>query len=327
MKKLKTLLLMCLIMFSVCGCGIVNKFEPTLVEVKNPDNTYSYKNSRGKIVFSHLEYQLFFNNGFSVYEENGKYGVVNTKGKIVIQPIYDWLEGYQDGMCACFYEDSDEVKILYYNDEGKVAIQPMVACETSFSDLYDCNFYNGIAVYRNPKNHKYGYIDKTGKTVLSTIYDWAEPFKSDITVVSINGNYKFIDRTGKEALKIKCQLMQPFSDGLAAIMVGGKWGYIDKTGNWVIKPQYGSFSGHDGEEIACDFYKGYTGVYLGNGQAYDMNDEPQKFALIDKTGKILNGVRYDGFFQTRDEKGETIYHVVKNGEEYRINYCGKRINY
>ena len=57
--------------------------------------------------------------------------------------------------------------------------------------------------------NKYGYIDKTGKTVLDAIYDWAEPFKSDITVVSINGKYKFIDRTGKEALKIKCQYMQP----------------------------------------------------------------------------------------------------------------------
>lgn len=324
MQRLKIFLLMGLIMFATCGCVVKESLEPTLTEIVNSDNTYSYTNSKGKMIFSHIESQLSFKDGYAVCIKNEKYGVVNTKGEIVIEPIYEWIDGFNDGMCACFYEDSDEVKILYYNDKGKIAIQPMVADVTLFSsNSYDCNFYNGLALCRNPKTHKYGYIDKTGKLVIDTIYDTAEPFKSNVTAVSINGKYKFIDKTGKVSLTLKCQCMQAFSDGLAAVMVDGKWGYVDVTGNWVIKPQYGSFEGHDGEDIACDFYKGYAGVYLGSGQAWGMESKKHKFAIIDKTGKIVNGKKYDYMFQTRNEKGETIYQV----DEYWVNYRGERINY
>ena len=327
MKKFKILLLLCCILFSVCGCGKVKEIEPTLKEIKNSDYTYSYKNSKGKIIFSHLSYQLFFKDGLSVYEKDGKYGVVNTNGDTVIEPMYNWVAGYNDGMCACFYESNEKTYLVYYDDKKRFAIEPM-RCDVTLnsSNGYDCSFYNGIALYRNPDTHKYGYIDKKGKLIIPAIYDWAEPFISDITVVFINNKWKFIDKTGKVSLQFKCQQMQPFSDGLAAVMVDYKWGYINKSGNWVIKPQYGSFEDGDGEYIAYNFYKGYTGVYLGVGQASSIENYPQCFALIDKTGKILDGKKYDNLYQTQNEKGEMIYHVVKNGEMYWINYCGKRIN-
>ena len=51
--------------------------------------------------------------------------------------------------------------------------------------------------------------------------------------------------------------------------------------------------GHDGEEIAYPFIDGYAAVYLGKDQAYRSDVHKGQFALIDKTGKILNGKKYD----------------------------------
>ena len=64
---------------------------------------------------------------------------------------------------------------------------------------------------------------------------------------------------------------------------GTSWGYIDETGNYIIPPQFGSFEGHDGEEIAYPFIDGYAAVYLGKGQAYRSDVHKGQFALIDKT--------------------------------------------
>lgn len=188
-------------------------------------------------------------------------------------------------------------------------------------------FKNGYSVIND--GEKYGVVNTRAEYVIPAIYD---------SIRDENGLYVcltetvdgiktfFIDVTGNVKYSFNTEFVQAFSDGLAAVMINNKWGYIDKTGKWVIKPQYGGYEDSDCRPFAGDFYKGYTGVYLGSGEVspYDTNlIKTNLFAIIDKRGNIVK--RYDFLLPIQNERGEQEYTVIKNNKSYLVNYCGKVI--
>lgn len=330
-KKNIVLVSALLLVLSTCGCtNPVNKIldnfkkpEPELVEIQNSDYSYTYRNSDGDIVFDKIN-KLNFVENLAVYNKDGKYGLVNKAGEIVVEPIYDFIEDFHDGMSAFFIQDiSDYVKVGYFNNKGEVAIEPMpVAYTLQSCDTYDVNFYNGVALYRQPKTYKYGFIDKTGNFIIKPIYQWAEPFKGRLAPVTTGNKFGYIDITGKLVLPYKYVYADVFSEGLAAVYNGKTWGYIDETGNYAISSQFGSYEGHDGEEIANPFIDGYAAVFLGNGQAYRSDIYKGKFALIDKEGKIVDGKKYDSLWLTFDEAGKATYEASIGNKYYTLNSKG-----
>ena len=52
------------------------------------------------------------------------------------------------------------------------------------------------------------------------------------------GKLGYIDKTGKVVISQQFDDVSPFSEGLAWAGIGDKCGYIDKTGNYVIAPQF-----------------------------------------------------------------------------------------
>ena len=162
-----------------------------LIQVHNTDYTYTYKTQDGNIIFSNLEQQLFFIEGIATIAKAGKYGLVNKSGEYIVEPIYDYISEFHDDMCAFFIQDiTSFVKIGYFNNKSEVAIEPIPAdLQLNSGYSYDYNFYNGIAMYRQHKTYKYGFIDKSCKFIIEPIYTWAEPFKGNlapVTDISIN---------------------------------------------------------------------------------------------------------------------------------------------
>lgn len=333
-KKICVFICVSLMIITTCGCTNPfvknNETQPPnieLIEIQNSDYTFTYKTTDGKIIFNKIPDQLDFADGLAVITENGKYGIVNKLGEKVVEPIYDYISGYQNGLCAFFIQDiSQNVKIGYFNTKGEVAIEPKEVELSLFSGYsYDYNFYNGLALYRNPKNYKFGFIDTTGKLVIDTMYDWAEPFTGEFAPVTKGNKYGYINTSGTLVVPYKFVFAENFSDGLAAVYNGSTWGYIDETGNYVIPSKFGSYEGHDGEEIANPFIDGYTAVYLGKGQALNSDIYKGQFALIDKTGKILNGQKYDYLRAIPNGRNKVTYEVRLNGEDFMLNSVGQKI--
>lgn len=312
-KNFYLILAVCAILTVTCGC--TNHFaneqvkDRKLIEIQNSDYTFTYKTEDGDIIFSNLEQQLSFVDGISVIAKEGKFGLVNRAGEYVVEPVYDYMSDFHDGMSAFFIQDiTGGVKIGYFNLKGEMAIEPIPAdIHLNSGYSYDYNFYNGIAMYRQPQTYKYGYLDKTGKFIIEPIYQWAESFKGNLAPVTKGDKFGYINTSGTLILPYKFVFADAFSDGLAAVYDGNVWGYIDETGNYVIQPQFGSYEGHDGEEIANPFIDGYAAVYLGKGQAYRSDIYKGQFALIDKTGKILNGQKYDSLYLRYSETGKAKY--------------------
>ena len=169
-------------------------------------------------------------------------------------------------------EFSNSFQILPYKDSGH-------------------QFSEGLLAVENDDG-KWGFIDKTGKKVISPKYLGASEFKDNLAQVqtsitnimhnkimtAIDGTVTIIDKTGKEIVPIQKKYMDiaEFSDDLALFCTEGEkvCGYIDKNGKEVIvlqrvKPGCEGFK----EGLACVFEEDEF--------------EKRKYGYIDKSGNIV----------------------------------------
>jgi hypothetical protein len=116
---------------------------------------------------------------------------------------------------------------------------------------------------------KYGYIDRTGKTVIAPQFENTMGFNEGLAATKMNGKYGYIDAKGNWVIKPQFDFTYMFSDGLAMVRVGKQYAWIDKKGNQVIAPQ-------DFDEVAMGFTEGRLAVKK-NG----------KWGYIDRTGKMI----------------------------------------
>lgn len=100
------------------------------------------------------------------------------------------------------------------------------------------NFAQGLAPVKFT-NQKYGFIDRGGKTVIAAKYDLASGFVDGLAIVQIDGKMGAIDRRGKLVIRpVYLNSAWEFQAGLLAVKQGDLWGFVDKQGQMVIKPQF-----------------------------------------------------------------------------------------
>jgi hypothetical protein len=82
-----------------------------------------------------------------------------------------------------------------------------------------------------------GYIDQTGKVVVSQIYANTARFSEGRgRVEAVSGKFGFVDANGKVVVPLKFDDAGDFHEGLARVSVAGKSGFIEDDGAWVIRP-------------------------------------------------------------------------------------------
>jgi hypothetical protein len=70
---------------------------------------------------------------------------------------------------------------------------------------------------------KWGFIDKTGKVIVTPKYDDAMSFSEGLARVLLNGKVGLIDKTGKEIVPPKYDEVRDFHEGLARVKLNGEW--------------------------------------------------------------------------------------------------------
>ncbi|HNC45726.1 MAG TPA: WG repeat-containing protein, partial [Acidobacteriota bacterium] len=101
------------------------------------------------------------------------------------------------------------------------------------------SFSEGLAVIQFTQDGKCGYIDKSGKLVISPEFELAESFSEGLAAVRIDCNlWGYINRTGKLVIEPQFRSVKRFSGGLAEITIGERWGYINQSGKviWMSGP-------------------------------------------------------------------------------------------
>ncbi len=146
------------------------------------------------------------------FDPHNKWGFVDSSGKVVIEPKYEAVKPFSEGLAAVVKDR----RWGYIDKEGKEAIEPKYDVVTPFS--------NDLAAVS--KGGKWGYIDKTGKLVIPLNYDDAHPFSEEYAGVKEGNTWSYIDKTGK-SIAGGYKDIGKFACGLGAFKSDQGWGYID----------------------------------------------------------------------------------------------------
>jgi hypothetical protein len=186
----------------------------------------------------------------------------------------------------------------YIDRQGRVVIPPQYSAFMNQGG----DFFDGLA-HVTTSDHRYFYIDATGKRVLRSVLFGAE-FSEGLTITWSGSKKKsgYMDRNGNQVIAEKFDGGRNFSEGLALVILDGKHGYIDHSGNLAIPA---------GFPWASDFADGHA-LVIENGPCqrvgygpcemapysvperfgFDLrvpapSTERCKYSVIDRTGKVV----------------------------------------
>lgn len=217
-----------------------------------------------------------------------KYGFINSKGDILVEPVYDDASEFSEGLACVAIGDM----YGYIDQKGEIAIEP------KFENAW--SFHQGRAKIEI-EDH-YGYIDKTGKIIIEPQFPRAENFSEGLAVVKIEDKYGYIDKAGQVVIKPEFDNAKHFSEGFAAIRIGEKYGYIDKTGQVIIKPQFDNVRNFS-EGLAVIEVRKWKFIW--------------KWGYINKSGQMVVEPQYYQALQIREGLGNVC---SAQGWGYRYNY-------
>jgi hypothetical protein len=238
-----------------------------LYPVMGNTGKWGYVNSKGKLIIDYLyDHADFFTEGAAVVSVNEKYGLIGLSSEVIIEPQYAYIGRFSEGWAHVVKYEGDAVLHGFINKNGEVV----------YKDFYNNNtgdFHDGLAVFEKDLN--FGYSNTRGDIVIQPEYFMAYDFSEGLAVVANESDkHGFIDKTGKLVIPFLFEhnfegayLYEGFSEGIAAVCEDGKFGYIDEKGNYVIEPVYdyaGRFNDGAALVVADGFY-GYidkTGKYI-----------------------------------------------------------------
>lgn len=167
-----------------------------------------------------IEDNQAFSGEYLRYMSDGKLGLIDIKGQVVLPPIYKRIFDFQDGY-AKVMQDSTRFGDNQYglvNTNGKEIIRCM---------------YDGLDVLSNGRimvlaQQKYGFLNKQGQVAIPFEYDSAIRFEDNISVVSKGRHYGVIDIYGRQVLPFEYDRLKYLGKACFAAYSNGKWQIIDK---------------------------------------------------------------------------------------------------
>ena len=262
------------------------------------------------IIKDNLSYDAInaFSEGYAVVKKGSKYGLVDSNGKEIVAPKYDYVANVSGGMAVVGNNTDGDTstggnsggngidKYGYINTRG----QEIVSLKYDFA----YSFYDGLAAVGYYYEHEVktgdllfpailrrdanlGFIDNSGKEVIPLTYeDCAQivhvsgsydpkGFSEGAASVCKNGKWGAIDKSGKTIVPFTFESLNSFHDGLASYRSGNSGGFVNKSGKTVI-------SGY----LGWDFYDGRCVVWKYTSGDY-------KYGVIDTAGKIIVPFSYD----------------------------------
>jgi hypothetical protein len=220
------------------------------------------------------------------FEQDGKYGCMDLDGKILIEPLFDGVGDFSEGLAPVMKgkrttDDEGEASITdrrwgYVDQQGKLAIPLQFEGAEEFS--------SGLACTHRPGSIDFEYIDHSGKVVLnaSKLVKGPTQFMSSGTsfqegrlALNVDGRGEnvpysiHVDQSGKLIGTQKDRRwVSSFSEGLASFgrRYRDKIGFVNLAGKVAIEPAF---------DAVGEFHEGFCRVRI--------KDE---WKFIDKQGAI-----------------------------------------
>lgn len=204
---------------------------------------------------------------------NGKYGYMDTRGRIIIPPVYDQAYDFNDGRALVGNANSQgETGYQLIDKDGKVR------ASIQLSDaLLDTRPADERLLFRKLHSCHIGFLDMQGIPILYLAKDIqrASRFQWGLAVVCTAGRYGLIDREGTMTIPPVYEKLSVAGPGRVALSKGNLWAIADAAGTPLCGFQFDSI-GH--------YYQGGFAVARRKGESM----------LIDRRGNVLENSRCAG---------------------------------
>ena len=222
------------------------------------------------------------NYNYFLTEEEGRYGVIDKKGNIVIKPEYDYIQipDPERSVFICLFnydENSNDYSSKVINENGEEILT---------------NYENVRAIPRNNTTRKYLYQNK-------------------ILSYQNNGKYGLINLNGEKITSAVYSLIETldYKDGALKVCKNDKYGVIKLNGDTLVDAKYSS--------IISDGYYDEDSKYDNAGFIVSVkNDSGYKYGYLNQKGKAILDCEYNSINRISDIKDNNAAYLItsKNGK-------------
>lgn len=263
--------------------------EKTLILTK--DGKYGLYNSVSKTVFADTTYTSVapfgktYNDGYIVKNENGKYGILGSEGKIILDATHDKIMKVSGNDK---YVVQDGVKTKLISKDGTTIL------ETGFDEIIEIDGDNLVI----KKAGKYGIINTTGEILIDPAFDYLENCFGDYYIAKTAGNYGVIKLNKDICIEIKYKDIK-YRNDIASLICENE-DYTSDIYNRELKfVLTGTISKVDSE-------KGYIRARVGNEYKY-------------------YNLQYQEITNKEALKNNTLFLVKENGKYGYVNKDGQKV--
>lgn len=240
-------------------------------------NNKKYEYELEQIAESQIEYYKL--------EQNGKYGVIDKEGNLIIQPNYVSIDIPNPTM-PVFIKSEDGQNYSAIDNNGNDILTDYEDVEAISINNISSNIPYEKSVLKYKQNGLYGLIDFEGNKITDNIYN-------SIT----NIDYK---------------------EGNLKVEQNGQYGVINIKGTTIIQPEYDSI-------IADGYYDEETKYDNAGFILRIKTDDGYKFGYANRNGKILLEPLYNEISRITEIIGDDIYLITANNGRYGVIKNGKEI--
>ncbi len=299
-------------------------------------------------------------------------GIVDKNGKAVLPFEYE-CNTYTPGLVEFNPYFSDGLALVqsgitgktsYIDKNGKIAFtldraQPVLFSNVSLSDQPFsfnegmCRIISSAKVDRDGNisyNGKWGFINKTGKTVIGMQYEAAADFYNGLAAVKKNGKMGFINKSGKAVIPIiydydsvlfdyyyadRDMVLQRTAGSMVSVGKKGKYGVVNFSGGTVVSFKYdeplvynasnGLFTAKKGGKYGFIDKKDKAVIPIkyqsvtGFKNNISIVESGNKYGAVNQTGKIVIPLQYDSAYWGQNNlicafKGTKCYFFDKSGK-------------
>lgn len=325
----------------------IRPLTPNLIALQNEKYLWGFADNKGKIIHqcAYNDYILLNEKELKV-DKLGKWGLVNTYGRVIYEPIYKSItpnnnEGYDlvTFNSYAIIDDSTQIALHQY-DEFKAAAKGLF--------IYGLNGY-------------YGLMDTDGKVILANTFNYIGTFKNGSSVVKQNGKFGLINLQGNfllpceydslvqdsssKLIRIKGKEIHDYGHTKVVVSQIPKWGLTDSLGKTVLeikhpeiqapsnemypikRGDYWGFYNHETDQI-IPFQFTKINQHFTHNLALVTKENVQ--LLINKNGEIVNKHHYDSLKIIAENtilcKSSNKYGLLNHKGEQTLPFCYDKLD-
>ena len=218
-------------------------------------------------------------------EQDGKYGVIDREGNIVVEPVYSTID-IPNPTLPVFIKSDDGQNFSAIDNNGNDILTGYESVEAISINNISSNIPYEKTVLKYKQGGLYGLIDMQGNKITDNIYN-------SIT----NIDYK---------------------EGNLKVEQNGQYGVINIKGTTIIKPEYESI-------IADGYYDEETKYERAGFILRIKTDDGYKFGYADRKGKIILEPLYNEISRITEITGDDIFLITANNGRYGVVKNGKEV--